>query len=75
MGRPIELEGPLGDLAERVGGVKLLAEQVGVTARSIQRYASGEIFPPAPMRKVLAVLASVYGLPPPYPEPKAARRA
>lgn len=66
MGRPLEMRGPLGELAEAVGGRKKLAEEVGVDERSVARWAIGQVVPPQPTRKLLAALARLHDLEPPY---------
>lgn len=66
MGRPIELTGPLGELAECIGTVELLAKSVGVTARTLRRYHRGEQNPPMPVRLVLHALARTHKVEPPF---------
>lgn len=41
-GRPINLCGPLGSLAQKLGGVDKLANEMGVSSRSLQYWAKGE---------------------------------
>jgi hypothetical protein len=61
IGRPIALPGPLGDLAHKLGGVGPLAEEVGVSARTVRRWAHGD--PMLPMaRKVLTRLFKKHGV-------------
>lgn len=57
MGRPSELSGGLGELAEAMGGIEALARACGVTARTIQRWDTGERNPTQPARLVLEMLA------------------
>lgn len=61
MGRPIALPGPLGDLAHRVGGVASLAEEVGVSTRTIRRWAHSDPILPMP-RKVLIRLFETHNV-------------
>lgn len=67
LGRPSELTGPIGDLAERLGGVGALAEAVGVSIRTIQRYHAEDVYPPLPVRRVLALLARQHNTEAPFP--------
>lgn len=61
IGRPIALPGPLGELAHKLGGVAPLAEEVGVSVRTVRRWAHGD--PVLPMaRKVLTRLFKEHGL-------------
>jgi DNA-binding transcriptional regulator YdaS (Cro superfamily) len=60
MGRPVELPGPLGVLARAVGGTAALGALVGVSARSLQRWAKTE--PPRPARLLLERLAAEHKL-------------
>ena len=66
MGKPIG-EGPLKPLAEQMGGMGKLAEAMGVHFRSVTKWNIGERVPEAPARRMLALLASQHGLPPPFP--------
>ncbi len=61
MGRPITLPGPIGELAKALGGVGKLGEEVGVTPRTIRRWAKGDIIPKLP-RKMLALLFDKHGI-------------
>jgi hypothetical protein len=61
MGRPIELEGSLGELARAAGGTARLGELVGVEARTIQRWGNGGTVPRT-TRLLLARLGAEYGL-------------
>lgn len=54
-GRPITLPGPIGALAKKVGGVGALAEELGVTPRTVRRWASGSTIPLLPL-KMLGLL-------------------
>ena len=67
LGRPSELSGRIGDLAERIGGVGPLADAVGVSIRMIQRYHAEDVYPPLPVRRMLAILARQYGTEAPFP--------
>jgi hypothetical protein len=66
MGRPIELPGPLGDLARAVGGRAKLAELIGVSARTITRYGDGSRQPTRPVRILLAGFALQHKIAPPF---------
>lgn len=50
VGRPITLPGPIGVLAKKVGGVGFLAEELGVTARTVRRWATGGTIPTLPLK-------------------------
>lgn len=39
MGHPITLPGPIGELAKKIGGVGILANEVGVSTRTLSRWA------------------------------------
>lgn len=60
-GRPITLPGPIGGLAKALGGVGTLAEEVGVTPRTIRRWANGATIPKLP-RKMLTLLFDKHGI-------------
>lgn len=66
MGRPLEMRGPLGELAEALGGRRSLAEAIGVAERSVSRWAAGDLVPPRPTRLLLAQLALANRIEPPY---------
>ncbi len=65
-GRPIELTGPLGELAERMGGVNQLADAIGVTPRAIQRWHNGERQPSKTTCRLLAIIAKQHKVKPPF---------
>jgi hypothetical protein len=60
-GRPLELPGALGTLARAVGGTGKLSECVGVTTRTLQRWA--KTVPPKRARMLLERLAREHRLP------------
>jgi 8-oxo-dGTP pyrophosphatase MutT (NUDIX family) len=43
MGRPITIPGPIGTLAQKVGGVGPLAQELGVSVRTIRRWATESV--------------------------------
>lgn len=49
-----------------MGGRLKLAEALGVSKGTINRYSNGEIVPRKPTRVVLALLAKQHGTEPPY---------
>jgi 8-oxo-dGTP pyrophosphatase MutT (NUDIX family) len=51
-GRPITIPGPLGALAKKVGGIGLLAEELGVSTRTVRRWATGGKIPPLPLKMI-----------------------
>ncbi len=65
-GRPLELRGPLRQLAEVFGSRTKLAEQIGVNERTIHRWSIGAVVPSQPTRMMLAALARAHGLEPPF---------
>jgi hypothetical protein len=60
-GRPVELPGALGILARAAGGTGPLAEKVGVSPRTLQRW--GKKRPPKRIRMLLELVAEDYRLP------------
>ena len=57
MGRPIEMPGPIGELARTVGGVQALCDLLGGVAPStVRRWAIGETEPGGPAHALLARL-------------------
>jgi len=66
MGRPMGLRGPLRELAEALGGVEKLANEIGMTDRTVRRWSAGMIVPPRPVRLLLAGLARHHGITPPF---------
>ena len=66
MGRPLEMSGSLGELAEVLGGRYKLADAVGVAKRSVSRWETGELVPTRPTRLLLAQLALAHGIEPPF---------
>jgi hypothetical protein len=66
MGRPIGLRGPLRALADILGGVDRLADEVGVRSRTIHRWGVGLLVPRRPTRLTLAALARLHGIEPPF---------
>jgi len=74
MGRPLEMSGPIGDLAEALGGRQKLADAMGVGRRTLSRYSTGELFPSWTTRILFSVLALQYGTEPPYATTKEAPR-
>jgi transcriptional regulator with XRE-family HTH domain len=56
------MTGPIGDLARACGGTRALAERVGVTPRTLQRWARGEAALSGPARVVVEALCRQYGL-------------
>ena len=67
IGKPIQLSGPMAELAHHFGSVTALAEALGVTLRTIQRWDNGDLNPRAPARKLMAVIAKARRLEPPFP--------
>ncbi len=65
-GRPLGLRGPLRELAEALGGRRKLAEAIGVNEKQIYRWSEGIVVPSCPTRKVLAALAGLHEIEPPY---------
>ncbi len=65
-GPMIQLTGPIAPLAKAFGSVKALAEALGVTPRSIQRWDEGSLSPAVPARKLMAILAAQHRVPVPY---------
>lgn len=55
--RGARVDGPLGKIAELVGGLSRLSEMVGLSRRTLQRYNGGEIAPPKHVVMDLAELA------------------
>ncbi|WP_306590621.1 NUDIX domain-containing protein [Geothrix sp. 21YS21S-4] len=45
MGRPITLPGPIGALAKKVGGVGALADELGISPRTVRRWATDGVIP------------------------------
>ena len=67
-GQPTKLTGPLGELVEALGGVQALADAIGVTTRTINRWGTAEVWPPPkPARLALAALAVQHKVDPPFP--------
>lgn len=66
MGRPLKLKGPLGELAEAYGGRTKFAEAVGVAERTVHRWSAEDLVPRQPTRLLLAALARMHGIEPPY---------
>ncbi len=67
VGKPIQMTGPVADIAKAVGGVDKLAELVGVDRRTVGRWADGSRSPSGPAKKILGQVAAKHGLPPPFP--------
>jgi transcriptional regulator with XRE-family HTH domain len=51
MARPITLPGMLGGLAQRIGGVQKLADEIGVDPSTIRRWAHGKQNPSRAAKK------------------------
>ena len=62
MSRKITIPGPLGLLASRIGVGKLAAE-IGVSRRTISRWALGQTCPIQPVRLYVQDLLAAHGLP------------
>jgi DNA-binding transcriptional regulator YdaS (Cro superfamily) len=60
MGRPVELPGPVGELARAVGGTAALSALLGVSARTLQRWAKAA--PPRTARILLERIAAEHKL-------------
>lgn len=61
-GRPEEpLEGPIGELADALGGTAALARALAVPPRTVRRWADGTREPRGPARVLLAQLATEHG--------------
>jgi DNA-binding transcriptional regulator YdaS (Cro superfamily) len=60
-GRPVELRGELGELARAVGGTATLGALLGVSPRSLQRWA--RTLPPERARLLIERIASEYNVP------------
>ena len=63
MGRPITMKYPFGDLARALGSVEQLADAVGVTRATINRWATGMSPPSEPARRLLNDLLTKHNLP------------
>jgi hypothetical protein len=55
--RPTVLTGAWGALADKYGGVPALAEAIGVSPRTVLRWANGEMLPRGPERLAIAWVA------------------
>ncbi|BBH54676.1 helix-turn-helix domain-containing protein [Fluviispira sanaruensis] len=55
-GPEIQLEGPIGDLARRIGSVTKLAQKLGVEPRTIRNWAQGKRTPRGPAEILLNAL-------------------
>jgi hypothetical protein len=60
-GRPITLPGPLGDLARKVGGVGVLARQIGVDPRTVRAWATGRQTPSITAQNLINILTITNG--------------
>ena len=61
-GRPINISGPIGELASKIGGVETLASHMDVSERTIRHWASKTRNPSGPSRKILMQLAESYSV-------------
>ena len=68
-GRPIELPGPLGDLARKVGGVKDLAMLWRVSPRTIYDWAHQRRNPEGPAQLLIEGACQRHGIAPPTWKP------
>jgi transcriptional regulator with XRE-family HTH domain len=69
MSRPIALPSPWRELATSLGSVEALAERCGVTPRTVQRWARGELSPGVLVRDAVNGLARRRKLAEPWPAP------
>ncbi len=66
MARPTTLTGPWKDLADALGGVSKLADELAVDAWTIGRWARGDFKPHAAIQKSVNQLAKRHKLPAPF---------
>jgi predicted secreted protein len=66
MGRPIELEKSLADLAEAIGSVEELASMCEVSDKTIRRWNRREYTPSRPLAEFINNLAANRGLKKPF---------
>lgn len=61
-GRPIRINGPIDELAVKVGSVQSLANEIGVDVRTVRYWAKTGRNPSGPARKLLMLVAESHGV-------------
>lgn len=61
-GRPSTLQGPFGQLALKLGGIKNLARKLNVNERTIRYWSTRDRNPSGPAKILLENICSVHGI-------------
>jgi hypothetical protein len=67
-GRPVGIQGPIGELARKVGSLVELARLLGTTTRTLRRWADGTHRPSYAAKLAINALAKKHKLAQPYPD-------